>query len=253
MQLHPGMMRVRSVVDIGTGSGCIAIATALALPDAIVDAADISDDALAVTRINIERHKVGDRVRAVQSDVFSALQGRRYDVIVTNPPYFAIGTGTPPASRGKAGAHQMPEGSLDRWIAFLATAAAADATLTMIHRADALADILKALDGRFGRIRILAVQPRANASANRVIVSTPRIVSCNRAALCFPSMSSSPVKGSLTQGSRRNSGHCFRSWRSSFSTRARLAVPSTPGSRDSSTAMNRALCPASITVAISSA
>ena len=79
--------RVRSVVDIGTGSGCIAIATALALPDAIVDAADISDDALAVTRINIERHKVGDRVRAVQSDVFSALQGRRYDVIVTNPPY----------------------------------------------------------------------------------------------------------------------------------------------------------------------
>ncbi|MBB6091562.1 ribosomal protein L3 glutamine methyltransferase [Povalibacter uvarum] len=79
--------RIRSVVDIGTGSGCIAIAAALALPDAKVDAADISDDALAVTRMNIERHNVADRVRAVRSDVFSALKGRRYDVIVTNPPY----------------------------------------------------------------------------------------------------------------------------------------------------------------------
>jgi ribosomal protein L3 glutamine methyltransferase len=79
--------RIRSVVDIGTGSGCIAIAAALALPEANVDAADISDDALAVTRMNIERHDVGDRVRAVRSDVFSALKGRRYDVIVTNPPY----------------------------------------------------------------------------------------------------------------------------------------------------------------------
>jgi ribosomal protein L3 glutamine methyltransferase len=79
--------RVRRVLDIGTGSGCIAIAAAHALPRARVDATDVSAAALAVARDNVRRHRLGRRVRVLDADVYEGLGARRYDIVVSNPPY----------------------------------------------------------------------------------------------------------------------------------------------------------------------
>ena len=75
------------VLDMCTGGACIAIATAVYLPEITVDAVDISEAALEVAAQNVERHAVADRVTLIQSDLFSNLGDRRYDLIVSNPPY----------------------------------------------------------------------------------------------------------------------------------------------------------------------
>ena len=96
-ELLPGKLEpwrrgpLRRVLDLCTGSGCLAILAARAFPLALIDAADLSAAALAVARRNVAHHGLQRRIRLVQSDLFVKLQGRRYDLILTNPPYVTSG------------------------------------------------------------------------------------------------------------------------------------------------------------------
>ena len=76
-----------TILDLCTGSGCLAILAALAFPKSKVDAADLSAEALEVAKRNVADYGLAKRVRLVRSDLFSALEGRTYDLIVSNPPY----------------------------------------------------------------------------------------------------------------------------------------------------------------------
>ena len=88
-QFHPWIdpYTTTNILDLCTGSGCIGIACAYTLPEATIDLVDISTDALDVAEININKHDIAASVKTIQSDLFSNLDGKIYDLIVGNPPY----------------------------------------------------------------------------------------------------------------------------------------------------------------------
>ena len=99
----------RRVLDLCTGSGCLAILAALAFPDARVDASDVSSGALAVARRNVAAYRLARRVRLVRSDLFDELGDARYDLILCNPPYVPdaemrrLPAGVPARARSRPG------------------------------------------------------------------------------------------------------------------------------------------------------
>ncbi|MGE3919985.1 MAG: 50S ribosomal protein L3 N(5)-glutamine methyltransferase [Gammaproteobacteria bacterium] len=79
--------QINRILDLCTGSGCMAIAAATYLPETQIDAVDISADALAVAEMNVKKHQLAEHVNLIESNLFSALSGQSYDIIMSNPPY----------------------------------------------------------------------------------------------------------------------------------------------------------------------
>lgn len=95
--------RIGHALDLCTGSGCLAVLMAHAFPEAAIDAVDLSADALEVATANVTAHGLEHRIGLVESDLFASLEGRRYDLIVSNPPYVnaASMARLPPEYRGE--------------------------------------------------------------------------------------------------------------------------------------------------------
>ncbi len=118
--------QVTSVLDLCTGSGCLAIIAAGIFPDADVDAADLSPAALQVAAINLDDHGMTNRITLLEGDLFEAVEGRTYDLIISNPPYVAgaeVAAFPPEYTQEPIMAHIGGEDGLDLVRRILATAA----------------------------------------------------------------------------------------------------------------------------------
>jgi tRNA1(Val) A37 N6-methylase TrmN6 len=170
--------RHRNVLDLGSGVGTVGLCIATRCPTTHVTLVEREADHVALAQHNIKTNGLSDRVRVIQADLASAQQAFEshdlradfYDAVVANPPYHVEGRGTPAPDALKAASHAMPEATLETWVRFMTRCTKPGGTATLIHRADALTEILAAYTNRFGAIHMLPIQPRATEAANRVIV-----------------------------------------------------------------------------------
>jgi len=169
------------VLEAGCGVGAVALCLAHRLSAAHVTGVEIDPALCDLARRNAARNGLSQRVEVIEGDVcgpFAALEAsgvRRegYDHVVANPPYLAEGSARAPAA-GKHTAHVMPAGGLDAWARCLAACAAPHGQLWMIHRADSVAELLAALQGRFGGARVFPLFPQEDKPASRIIVTATK-------------------------------------------------------------------------------
>jgi tRNA1(Val) A37 N6-methylase TrmN6 len=160
------------VLDAGCGAGAVLLAVAVRRPDVRLVGVERDAVALEQARANIALNGVGERATAIAGDAtapFARLGQPAFDAVLANPPFFD----DPAALRAPAPARRdawiAPEG-LSAWLAFLGKAVREGGAVTLIHRADRLADLLAGLAPGVGSLQIRPVSPFADAPAKRVIV-----------------------------------------------------------------------------------
>lgn len=202
---HPALR----ILDVGAGVGTVGLCAAARLRDAEVALFERSADLAALARGNVAGNGLDARVSVFEGalagsadfdtdadDQCAAVPGgtprgvgdtargraanpvgpiaalaETFDVVVANPPFHDDGNGTAAPNALKAAAHAMPAGTLDAWLRFMARMAKPSGAAIVIHKAEALADILSACNGRFGGLIVRPIQARRGDNALRVIVA----------------------------------------------------------------------------------
>jgi tRNA1(Val) A37 N6-methylase TrmN6 len=160
------------VLEVGCGVGAVMLAAAARRPGAHFIGLESDPAALAIAGANIALNAMAERVVAQAGDVaapFSQLGLPAFDAVIANPPFFDDAGALRAPHPAKRAAWIAAEG-LAVWLAFLLKAVRQGGSITLIHRADRLADILGLLAPRAGSFQIRAVQPFAEAPAKRVLV-----------------------------------------------------------------------------------
>ena len=171
-QARPGAR----ILDAGCGVGAVMLTAALLNPDLSFMGLERDPDAAALARENIALNGLGARAQVTEGALGAALPGlglTPFDGVLANPPFFDDQGALRGPAPAKLAAWMNPEG-LEVWTRFLITAVREGGTITLIHRADRLADILTALAPKAGAFQIRPIAPFADAPAKRVIVRAVR-------------------------------------------------------------------------------
>lgn len=161
------------VLDVGAGAGAVSLCLAWRCPQVHVTGLERSPEMTALAADNATANGLGERIAMVEGDVANppaALRQERFDHVMTNPPFYDADAGTLSPEPLKATAHAADAVSLDAWLAFCLKRLKPAGSLTVIHRASHLPDLLARLEGRAGAIVILPLWPLGGRPAKRVIV-----------------------------------------------------------------------------------
>lgn len=167
------------VCDVGAGTGAVGLVCALLAPGCRVELVERDPETAAMARANVEVNGLSDRVGVIEADVLApaperraaGLTPERADCVLTNPPFFAAGSGRPSPNPSRAMAHRLPEGGLGGWLRTCTDLLRPGGRLGLIHRAEALPLCLDGLRNRFGAVAVRPVHPRADAPAIRILLS----------------------------------------------------------------------------------
>ena len=170
--------RVERVLDAGAGVGVVGLCIARRCPDARVTLVELEPQLAALARTNATRNGLQQRIDVIEADMAAGGAGYAeaglaqglFDHVAANPPYQTDGRASRSPDRLKAQAHGMAGGALEAWLRFLAAAAKSGGTVTLIHRIEALPELLAATIPRFGALKLLPIHPRDSEPARRVII-----------------------------------------------------------------------------------